>query len=59
MFTENLQSAAWFIAVLSAIMLALFTAAVMCCCERQRSNKYSVKQKELERGQHIDIEEDQ
>ncbi|KAM3726416.1 Neuroglian [Dirofilaria immitis] len=53
---ESLQSAAWFIAVLCAVMLALFTAAVLCCCERQRN---SVKQKELERGHHIDIGEDQ
>ncbi|KAL3982055.1 Immunoglobulin I-set domain family protein [Acanthocheilonema viteae] len=56
---ESLQSAAWFVAVLSAIMLALFIAAVMCCCERQRSNKYSTKQKELQRGDHINVEEDQ
>ncbi|VDK51072.1 unnamed protein product [Gongylonema pulchrum] len=40
-------------------MLALFTAAVLCCCERQRSGKYAVKQKELERGHHIDVEEHQ
>ncbi|OZC09894.1 fibronectin type III domain protein [Onchocerca flexuosa] len=56
---ESLQSAAWFIAVLCAVMLALFTAAVMCCCERQRSNKYSVKQKDLKRSHHIDVVEDQ
>uniref|UniRef100_A0A1I8EU60 Immunoglobulin I-set domain-containing protein n=3 Tax=Wuchereria bancrofti TaxID=6293 RepID=A0A1I8EU60_WUCBA len=56
---ESLQSAAWFTAVVSAIMFALFTASVMCCCERQRDSKYSVKQKELEQGHHIDNEENQ
>uniref|UniRef100_A0A8R1TTT8 Uncharacterized protein n=1 Tax=Onchocerca volvulus TaxID=6282 RepID=A0A8R1TTT8_ONCVO len=56
---ESLQSAAWFIAVLCAVVLALFTAAVMCCCERQRSSKYSIKQKDLKRSHHIDVGENQ
>lgn len=54
--TESLQSAAWFIAVLSAVILALFIAAVMCCCERQRTN---IKQMELKGGDHINTGEDQ
>lgn len=58
-FSESLQSAAWFIAVLCAVLLALFTAAIMCCCERQRSGKYAVKRKELERGRQVNVDEQQ
>ncbi|VDM96423.1 unnamed protein product [Thelazia callipaeda] len=53
---ESLQSAAWFIAVLCAVMLALFTAAIMCFCHRSRDNKYEAKQKELEQTHNTAIE---
>ena len=47
---ENLQQAAWFIAVLIALALALFIVAVTCWCARRHSGKYAVKRREMEFG---------
>ncbi|KAH7725494.1 immunoglobulin I-set domain-containing protein [Aphelenchoides avenae] len=48
--TENLQQAAWFIAVLIALALALFIVALICCCARRHTGKYAVKRREMEFG---------
>uniref|UniRef100_A0A9J2PR92 Uncharacterized protein n=1 Tax=Ascaris lumbricoides TaxID=6252 RepID=A0A9J2PR92_ASCLU len=56
---DSLHSAAWFIAILCALLVALITAFIICCCQRQRTGKYAVKRKELEKGHHIDSEEHQ
>lgn len=58
-FSDSLHSAAWFIAILCALLVALITAFIICCCQRQRTGKYAVKRKELEKGHHIDSEEHQ
>uniref|UniRef100_A0A914SFP4 Fibronectin type-III domain-containing protein n=1 Tax=Parascaris equorum TaxID=6256 RepID=A0A914SFP4_PAREQ len=57
--SQSLHSAAWFIAILCALLVALITAFIICCCQRQRTGKYAVKRKELEKGHHIDSEEHQ
>ncbi|VDK18741.1 unnamed protein product [Anisakis simplex] len=56
---ESLTSASWFIAVLFALLIALITAFIICCCQRQQTGKYSVKRKELEKGHQIDSDEHQ
>lgn len=59
-FAESLQSAAWFTVVLSAIMLALVTTALKCCCDEHGSNDRScVKQKAMKRGNRMNVEQDQ
>jgi len=50
--------AAWFIAVICAIVVALVSLLVICICQRNRGGKYPVKKKELERGHMLEKDEE-
>uniref|UniRef100_A0A0K0FH30 Neuroglian (inferred by orthology to a D. melanogaster protein) n=1 Tax=Strongyloides venezuelensis TaxID=75913 RepID=A0A0K0FH30_STRVS len=47
---ENLQKAMWFIAVLIALFMSLFTLCCLCYITQKRSGIYSVKKREIEKG---------
>ena len=42
---ESLRNAAWFVAVLCAVAIALITILITCCCEERRGGNYSVRRK--------------
>ncbi|CAJ0602418.1 unnamed protein product [Cylicocyclus nassatus] len=55
---ESLRSAAWFIAVLCAVAVALISILVTCCCEERRGGNYSVRRKEMEIGHQLESDEE-
>ncbi|KIH56939.1 hypothetical protein ANCDUO_12877 [Ancylostoma duodenale] len=44
---ESLRNAAWFVAVLCAVAIALLSILITCCCEERRGGNYSVRRKIL------------
>ncbi|KIH49472.1 hypothetical protein ANCDUO_20452 [Ancylostoma duodenale] len=42
---ESLRNAAWFVAVLCAVAIALLSILITCCCEERRGGNYSVRRK--------------
>ncbi|PIO64975.1 fibronectin type III domain protein, partial [Teladorsagia circumcincta] len=42
---ESLRNAAWFVAVLCAVAIALITILITCCCEERRGGNYAVRRK--------------
>ncbi|CAD6198575.1 unnamed protein product [Caenorhabditis auriculariae] len=57
---ESLRGAAWFIAVLGALGIALGTVTVTFCCgsNKARVDKYALRRKEIEIGHQQDNEEE-
>uniref|UniRef100_A0A1I7WMD6 Protein-tyrosine-phosphatase n=1 Tax=Heterorhabditis bacteriophora TaxID=37862 RepID=A0A1I7WMD6_HETBA len=55
---EYLRNAAWFVAVLCAVAIALATVLVTCCCEERRGGKYAVRRKEMEIGHQLENDEE-
>ncbi|KAK6052307.1 fibronectin type III domain protein, partial [Cooperia oncophora] len=56
---ESLRSAAWFVAVLCAVAVALLTVLITCCCEERRGRNYAVRRKEMEIGHQVQVDEEQ
>ncbi|KFD63270.1 hypothetical protein M514_10852, partial [Trichuris suis] len=55
---QSLAAVAWFIAVVSAGSIIIILLVVMYIVHRTRGGKYSVKEKELERGTNPDLDEE-
>ncbi|KAK6747669.1 hypothetical protein RB195_000706 [Necator americanus] len=55
---ESLRNAAWFIAVLCAVAIALLSILVTCCCEERRGGNYAVRRKEMEIGHQLETDEE-
>ncbi|XGW30397.1 hypothetical protein V3C99_009405 [Haemonchus contortus] len=55
---ESLRNAAWFIAVLCAVAIALITVLITCCCEERRGAEYVVRRKEMEIGHQLANDEE-
>ena len=56
--SDYMTSAAWFVAILCAVAVALCSLIVV-CIRQNKGAKYAVKKKEQERGaQHVDQDED-
>lgn len=55
---ESLRNAAWFVAVLCAVAIALVTILITCCCEERRGGNYAVRRKEMEIGHQLENDEE-
>uniref|UniRef100_A0A158P8N6 Immunoglobulin domain protein n=1 Tax=Angiostrongylus cantonensis TaxID=6313 RepID=A0A158P8N6_ANGCA len=55
---KSLRNAAWFVAVLCAVAIALLSVLITCCCETRRARHYAVRRKEMEIGHQLENDEE-